>query len=101
MIHLSPLALTGAILATVLTVGAVPSQAAVAERVSYADLDLTSSADRAVLDQRLRSAAHKVCPAMQTRMLSELSACRVTSLRQARSDVADIVRAASVQVASR
>jgi UrcA family protein len=101
MIRLSPLALAGAVLATSLTIGAVPSQAATSARVSYADLDLTSSADRAVFDQRLRGAASRVCFGTGARMLSELSACRAVSLTNARAAANEAVRHASVQVAQR
>jgi UrcA family protein len=78
-----------------------PSHAATTARVSYADLDLTSTADRAALDNRLRTAASKVCFAVQTRDLAEASACRTASLIQARATMRDAVRSASVQVAQR
>jgi UrcA family protein len=101
MIRLTTLALNCAVVAASFTAFAQPSPAATTARVSYADLDLTSTADRAALDNRLRTAASKVCFAVQSRDLTEASACRAASLVQARATMRDAVRAASVQVAQR
>lgn len=43
------------------TLRAEPDEAAQVERVSYADLDLTSPAGQTTLRQRMDAAAYKVC----------------------------------------
>jgi UrcA family protein len=101
MIRLHTIMLNCTIAAASLAALAQPAQAAKSARVSYADLDLTSTADRAALDNRLRNAASKVCFAVQSRVLAEANACRAASLLQARATMRDAVRAASVQVAQR
>jgi UrcA family protein len=100
MIRLSPWALAGAVVATSLSVlAAAPVQAA-SRHVPYNDLDLTLSADRAVMDQRIRKAAHWVCRA-DNPSLSMFVSCSRASIDQAHADLDQALGAKRVQMASR
>lgn len=65
--------------------------------VRYGDLDLTSDADVAKLDKRIRSAARRVCDDHGTRDIERMmlaSQCRNDALTQARPKVEFAVAAA-------
>jgi UrcA family protein len=100
MTRLSPLAFAGALFATSLTVlSANPAQAAT-RHVSYADLDLSSAAGRAAMDQRISRAATSVCFA-QYRDLQLAGACRSDTVARAKADLDQAIRRNTVQVAAR
>jgi UrcA family protein len=99
MTRLSPFALAGALIATSLTVlSAVPVQAN-AMRVRYGDLDLTSAAGRAVMNDRIHRAAIVVCN--ENRDLSLAAACRKDSIDRAHADLDRAIDGKAVQMAAR
>lgn len=89
--------------AALLAVTAVlPTAAAIAgtRHVSYADLDLATSAGRAVIDARISAAASQLC-LRDNRDLAQAAACRRESVAQARADLDRRIAANAVQVAAR
>ena len=100
MTRLSPLALATAMAATsFVPLAAMPASAADAVRVSYRDLDLTTTGGQAVLAKRLRRAANRLCFANQTRALGPLWACRADVLAGIRPSVQLAMKKSAVREA--
>jgi len=94
------MALTAALAATMLNVGAIsPAAAATTARVSYRDLDLGTSAGQTQLTHRLNRAASHVCgDPSRVAMLSEMMACRTDAVSRARADLSAVLGTASPTV---
>jgi UrcA family protein len=92
----------GAVLATFATVAAAsPARAETRTvTVSYADVDLGSTAGNATVDRRIRAAAARVCGPMDLQFRNQVAACRRAAIAQAKTDLTSVV-SSPVQVATR
>jgi UrcA family protein len=99
-----------ALAAMALTAGTVafssaPACAAEADQevtVALSDLDLSTSADQAKLDRRVKLAARQLCgdvPVLDFRQASVVSACRNQAIENARADVQIARNAAGTRMA--
>lgn len=100
MNRLSPLAFAGALFATGLTVMISSPAAAATARVRYADLDLSTAAGRATLDNRIGHAAQTVCW-IENPTLSASEACRRASIANAHVAMDRAVQSQSIRLAAR
>ena len=99
MTRFTSLALAAAVLAGALAPIAAPARSENAVRVSYSDLDLSSSDGRAVLTRHLRRAADTLCGAGKIRDLAVLTACRTDVLAGIRPSIQLALEKSAVRVA--
>lgn len=98
MPRLPLLAIAG--VACTLAFGTAQPLGAAVRHVSYADLDLSTTAGRKAMDHRINAAASSVCAA-ENRELILARACRRDAIARANVDLARATNATTVQLTSR
>lgn len=100
MNRLSPFAFAAAMIATGVSVIASSQAQAATAHVRFADLDLSTAAGRATLDNRINRAARTVCW-IENGNISGTEACRRESVANARAQLDRATPAQNIQLASR